>query len=95
LTFEKKTPVAKENFFRLYLKLVSAEDPCRRAIVTMNQLVPENVVIAGNPAKIIWKTEERDINFWSSEKQLYIDLAKKYLQMRMRRLPVLQLKFIC
>jgi len=89
LTFEKKIPVAKENFFRLYLKLVSADKILAEgAIVTMNQLVPENVVIAGNPAKIIWKTEERDINFWSSEKQLYIDLAKKYLQMRMRRLPV-------
>ncbi|MGQ9824643.1 MAG: gamma carbonic anhydrase family protein [Desulfotomaculales bacterium] len=58
------------------------------AIVTMNQLVPENVVIAGNPAKIIRKTEERDIKFWSYGKQLYIDLAKKYLQMGMRRLPV-------
>ena len=57
------------------------------AIVTMNQLIPENVVIAGNPAKIIRKVEERDIEHWSYGKQLYIDLAKKYLQIGMHRLP--------
>jgi len=53
------------------------------AVVKMGQSVPEGVVVAGNPAKIIRNVEERDIKHWSYGKQLYIDLAKKYLQIGM------------
>lgn len=53
------------------------------AVVIMGQSVPEGVVVVGNPAKVIRNVEERDIKHWSYGKQLYIDLAKKYLQIGM------------
>lgn len=49
-------------------------------VVIRKQSIPDDVVVVGNPARIIRRVEQRDIEFWSYGKQLYIDLAKKYLQ---------------
>ena len=49
------------------------------AIVKMEQTIPDGVVVAGNPAKIARKVAEKDIEHWTWGKQLYVDLAKKYL----------------
>ncbi|MGI6120319.1 MAG: gamma carbonic anhydrase family protein [Desulfosporosinus sp.] len=57
------------------------------AVVKMNQEVPKMVVVGGNPARILRGVEERDIDFWSRGKQLYVDLAKKYLLIGMQRVP--------
>jgi len=48
-------------------------------IVTAKQIVPAKVVVAGNPAKIIRDVTAKDEELWGFAKQLYIDLAKKYL----------------
>lgn len=56
------------------------------AVVKMNQVVPEKVVVAGNPAKTVRRIEKKDIDMWSWGKQLYIDLAAKYLRIGMHRL---------
>jgi carbonic anhydrase/acetyltransferase-like protein (isoleucine patch superfamily) len=50
------------------------------AVVTMNQKVPAGVVVAGNPAKTIRNVTTQDEERWKRGKQLYIDLAKKYLK---------------
>jgi carbonic anhydrase/acetyltransferase-like protein (isoleucine patch superfamily) len=49
------------------------------AVVKMKQLIPPKVVAAGNPAKIVREITADDEEFWNMGKQLYIDLAKKYL----------------
>jgi carbonic anhydrase/acetyltransferase-like protein (isoleucine patch superfamily) len=54
------------------------------AVVKQNQVIPSEVVAAGNPAKIVRKIEQRDEKFWEIGKQLYIDLAKRYLQSPMK-----------
>lgn len=56
------------------------------AVVTMKQVVPEKVMVAGNPAKVIRKTAKKDYELWSWGKQIYIDLAAKYLKIGMHRL---------
>jgi carbonic anhydrase/acetyltransferase-like protein (isoleucine patch superfamily) len=48
-------------------------------IVKMGQIIPAEVVAAGNPARVIRDIETKDREFWSWGKQLYIDLAQKYL----------------
>jgi carbonic anhydrase/acetyltransferase-like protein (isoleucine patch superfamily) len=55
-------------------------------IVRFGQIIQENVVAAGNPAKIIRNVSEKDIALWSWGKELYIDLAKKYLNIGMHRI---------
>jgi carbonic anhydrase/acetyltransferase-like protein (isoleucine patch superfamily) len=50
------------------------------AVVKMNQQVPAGVIVAGNPAKVIRNVTPDDEEFWKTGKQLYIDLAKKYLK---------------
>jgi carbonic anhydrase/acetyltransferase-like protein (isoleucine patch superfamily) len=50
------------------------------AVVKMNQEVPTGVVVAGNPAKVIRSVTPEDEERWKRGKQLYIDLAKKYLR---------------
>ena len=49
----------------------------------LKQIIPPKVVIAGNPAKIIRELSEKDQKFWNWGKQLYVDLAKKYLDIGM------------
>lgn len=55
------------------------------AVVKMNQEVPKKVMVAGTPAKVIRKIEEKDIERWAKGKQLYVDLARKYLNIGMQK----------
>jgi carbonic anhydrase/acetyltransferase-like protein (isoleucine patch superfamily) len=50
------------------------------AVVKMNQKVSAGVVVAGNPAKVIRNVTPEDEERWKKAKQMYIDLAKKYLK---------------
>ncbi len=53
-------------------------------VVKQNQIIPPEVVAAGNPAKVIRGINQRDEEHWNMGKQMYIDLAKRYLQNPMR-----------
>jgi carbonic anhydrase/acetyltransferase-like protein (isoleucine patch superfamily) len=55
------------------------------AVVKMRQAIPEGVVAGGNPAKIIRKIAPRDIEYWEMGKELYINLAKKYITLGMKK----------
>jgi carbonic anhydrase/acetyltransferase-like protein (isoleucine patch superfamily) len=50
------------------------------AVVKMNQKVPAGVVVAGNPASVIRNVTPEEEEQWKRGKQLYINLAKKYLK---------------
>lgn len=54
------------------------------SVVKMRQVVPEYQVFAGNPAVFARNIEKMDIDFWDFAKQLYIDLAKEYLENGMK-----------
>jgi carbonic anhydrase/acetyltransferase-like protein (isoleucine patch superfamily) len=49
-------------------------------VVKMNQTIPSSVVVAGNPGRIVREKSPKDHESWDWVKQLYIDLAKKYLE---------------
>ena len=49
------------------------------SVVKSRQKIPSKVVAAGNPAQIVREITSEDEKFWNWGKQLYIDLAKKYL----------------
>ena len=53
------------------------------SVVKMKQIIPARVVVSGNPAKIIREVTEKDRKNWAWGKELYIDLAKKYLNVGM------------
>lgn len=53
------------------------------SIVKLKQIIPPGVVAAGNPAKVVRDTADKDKEFWNWGKQLYIDLALKYLEVGM------------
>lgn len=53
------------------------------AVVRLKQIVPDKVVVAGKPARIIRKITTKDKKLWSFGKQLYVDLAKRYLEVGM------------
>ena len=55
-------------------------------VVKLKQVIPPQVVVAGNPARIIRKLAQKDKEFWDWGKQIYIDLAKKYLEIGMESL---------
>ena len=48
-------------------------------VVKMKQIIPSGVVVAGNPGQIVREISSKDKELWDWGKQLYIDLAKKYL----------------
>lgn len=49
------------------------------SIIKMRQKIPAQVVAAGNPARVARAITEKDRELWNWGKQVYIDLAKKYL----------------
>lgn len=55
------------------------------AVVPMEQRFPDDVIIAGNPARIIRNVSQKDLDHWRWGKQLYVDLAKQYFQKGMHR----------
>lgn len=55
-------------------------------LVKSGQTVPAHTVIAGNPARTLRQVSQKDMEYWKWGKQLYIDLAKKYLEKGMQRI---------
>ena len=55
-------------------------------IVKRNQIIPEKVVVAGNPAKVTRRLQQNNIKLWSWGKQVYIDLAQKYLKLGIKKI---------
>jgi carbonic anhydrase/acetyltransferase-like protein (isoleucine patch superfamily) len=53
------------------------------SVVKLKQIIPPKVVAVGNPAKVVREIAEKDQEFWNMGKQIYIDLAKKYLDIGM------------
>jgi carbonic anhydrase/acetyltransferase-like protein (isoleucine patch superfamily) len=49
-------------------------------VVKMKQIIPSGVVVAGNPGQTVREVSSKDKELWDRAKQLYIDLAKKYLE---------------
>ncbi|MDD5082481.1 MAG: gamma carbonic anhydrase family protein [Dehalococcoidales bacterium] len=54
--------------------------------IKMKQQFPGGVVIAGSPAQIVRPVSARDNQHWERWKQLYIDMAKKYLTLGTQRI---------
>ena len=55
------------------------------SIVKMEQKVQGGVVMVGNPARPVREVSSKDEELWKMGKQLYIDLAKKYLNIGLHR----------
>ena len=55
-------------------------------IVKNSQKIPANVVVGGNPAKVLREIKKKDKSFWGDANQVYVNLAKKYLKEGMQRL---------
>jgi carbonic anhydrase/acetyltransferase-like protein (isoleucine patch superfamily) len=56
------------------------------SVVKMNQKFPDGLVVGGSPARKIREISRQDEDFWKRGKQVYIDLAKKYLSIGMHKL---------
>lgn len=56
------------------------------SVVKLNQRIPEKMVAAGNPARVVRPVSDQEEELWAYGKQVYIDLAAKYLEQGM--LPV-------
>lgn len=55
-------------------------------VVKGGQEIPPAVVAVGNPARVARPVSPEDEEFWAWGKQLYIDLAAKYLELGMEPL---------
>jgi carbonic anhydrase/acetyltransferase-like protein (isoleucine patch superfamily) len=56
------------------------------SVVKMRQKVPSGVVVGGNPAKTVREITDEDKRFWGWGKQLYVELAREYIQNGMKKL---------
>lgn len=56
------------------------------AVVKAQQKIPNGVVAGGNPAKVLRTIAKKDTDYWEWGKELYINLAKKYLAGAMEKL---------
>jgi carbonic anhydrase/acetyltransferase-like protein (isoleucine patch superfamily) len=55
-------------------------------VVKMREAVPGGVVAKGNPIQVVRNINEKDETYWAMVKQLYVDLAKKYLTSGMKKI---------
>lgn len=53
------------------------------SVVKLNQHIPAKMVAAGNPARVVRPVSDQDEEMWAYGKQVYIDLAAKYLEQGM------------
>lgn len=51
------------------------------AIVKFSQQIGDYIMAAGNPARRIRDINQKDRDWWSYSKKLYVDLAHKYLRL--------------
>ena len=56
------------------------------SVVKREQRLPGGVVAVGNPARVAREVSHKDNDHWNEMKQVYIDLAKKYLNIGMHKL---------
>jgi carbonic anhydrase/acetyltransferase-like protein (isoleucine patch superfamily) len=56
------------------------------AIVKREQKIPASIVAAGNPARKIREVTQKEKEYGEWAVQLYIDLARKYLEQGMKRI---------
>ena len=69
-------------FSRIGTRAIVAEG----GIVTMRQTVDEGAMVAGNPARFVREVNADDEKIWRRAKQVYIELAVKYLKDGMYRI---------
>jgi carbonic anhydrase/acetyltransferase-like protein (isoleucine patch superfamily) len=55
-------------------------------LVRFGQEIEDSVVVGGNPAKVVRRVTEKDKAAWDWAKEIYVDLAKKYLDAGMQRI---------
>jgi len=55
-------------------------------IVKQNQKIRESVMVAGNPARQIRKTSQKEEDHWQWARKLYTDLAHKYCILGMEKI---------
>ena len=53
------------------------------SVVKLKPIIPDKLVAAGNPARVVRPVSAQDKELWAYGKQLYIDLAAKYLDQGM------------
>jgi carbonic anhydrase/acetyltransferase-like protein (isoleucine patch superfamily) len=70
----------------LYCEIGAYAIVAEGAVVKMRQKIPASVVAGGNPAKVIRPVNEKDLEFWKRGKEIYINLAAKYLACGMEKL---------
>lgn len=62
------------------------------AVVKAHQVIPGAVVVAGNPASVVREVRDADRELWQYGKQIYVDLALRYLKPGMIPVPGTGLK---
>ncbi len=58
------------------------------SIVKREQIVPESVIVAGNPARKVKDVTDREREFWAMARRIYVDLAQKYKDGAMERIEI-------
>lgn len=56
------------------------------SVVKQGQIVPERIVVAGNPAKKVRDMSQKDFDFWAHSRRVYVELAGKYCRIGMERI---------
>jgi carbonic anhydrase/acetyltransferase-like protein (isoleucine patch superfamily)/dTDP-4-dehydrorhamnose 3,5-epimerase-like enzyme len=75
------------SILSIYSEIGEGSIVAEGAVVKMRQIVAENVVVGGNPARILRKVAPKDTEYWAMGKELYVNLAASYLEKGMTCIP--------
>jgi carbonic anhydrase/acetyltransferase-like protein (isoleucine patch superfamily) len=65
------------------------------ALVKWGQKIPDRMVAVGNPAEVKRAVSPKDEEIWAFGKQLYVDLAKRYLASDLEPVGIEQCRYGC
>ena len=54
------------------------------SVIRMRQIVPDNMVVGGNPAHTIREVNDADRENWNRVRKIYVELAAQYLEGAMK-----------
>ena len=78
-TFEGQKPsIGKDTYVSELATVIG--NIAEGSLVKWGQKIPARMVAAGNPAAMKREVSAKDEEIWAFGKQLYIDLAKRYLK---------------
>ena len=80
--------IGMESILSVWSEVARGSVVAEGAVVKRGQKIPKAIIVAGNPAKKLRDTSQKERDFWAWTRKIYVDLAGKYCSLGMEKIEV-------